>query len=50
MDELKHPSDMSRSRIYNRILERCIPIMVNNRNIRNQNAAANMDRALKLFS
>ncbi|MCD8238789.1 MAG: ATP-binding protein [Clostridiales bacterium] len=50
LDELKHPSDMSRSRIYNRILERCIPIMVNNRNIRNQNAAANMDRALKLFS
>ena len=43
LEELKNPPDLARSRIYDRILERCMPIMVDNQNIRNLNKAANME-------
>lgn len=50
LDELKHPSDLGRARIYDRVLERCVPLKINNRNIRELNAAANMQEARKLFN
>ena len=49
LDELKHPVDLAHARIYDRILERCVPLKINNQNIRELNAAANMQEARKLF-
>lgn len=49
IEELKHPAELSRARIYDRILERCIPLKINNQNIREMNAAANLEKAKKLF-
>ena len=34
LDELKHPADLAHERIYSRVLERCIPLKINNQNIR----------------
>ncbi|MGN8678217.1 ATP-binding protein [Oscillospiraceae bacterium HCP3S3_F4] len=42
LNELKHPVDLAHARIYDRILERCVPLKINNQNIRELNAAANM--------
>lgn len=50
LDELKHPSDIGRARIYDRVLERCVPLKINNQNIRELNAVANMQEARKLFN
>lgn len=50
LEELKHPSDLGRARIYDRVLERCVPLKINNQNIRELNAAANMQEARKLFN
>ena len=47
--EMNH-ADLSHTRIYDRILERCTPIMVNNQNIRKLNAEANLKEARKLLS
>lgn len=49
LDELKAPDDLSRSRIYGRILERCTPIRVNDRNIRELNTATNLEKAKQLL-
>ncbi|MFI3326161.1 MAG: ATP-binding protein [Clostridia bacterium] len=49
LKELNNPTDLARSRIYNRILERCVPIKINNQNIRNINAKQNMQKAESLF-
>ncbi len=49
LKELKTPSNLAHARIYDRILERCIPLKINNQNIRNLNTIANMERAKKLF-
>ena len=50
LDELKHPKDLARARIYDRVLERCVPLKINNQNIRELNAAANMQAARKILS
>lgn len=50
LDELKRPPELARRRIYDRILERCIPLRINNGNIREMNAALNMAKARKMFS
>ena len=49
LEELQHPEDLSRSRIYDRILERCLPIRVNEQNIRELNQAAVLARAKQLL-
>lgn len=49
LDELKHPQDLARSRIYDRVLERCVPLKINNQNIRQKNAAENMKEARKIL-
>jgi DNA replication protein DnaC len=38
---LKHPGDLAHERIYDRVLERCVPLRINNQNIRELNRAAN---------
>jgi DNA replication protein DnaC len=44
LDELKHPADVAHARIYDRVLERCVPLKLNNRNLRAENAEANLRR------
>lgn len=50
LDELKNPKDLAYARIFDRILERCIPLKVNRRNIRKINAASNLKEARDLLS
>jgi DNA replication protein DnaC len=50
LDELKHPTDLAHARIYDRILERCVPLKINNRNIREQNAAAQLSRVREILT
>ena len=49
MDELKH-ADIAHARIYDRILERCTPMMVNNMNIRQLNAEAQLNETRIILS
>ena len=49
LEELQHPEDLSRSRIYDRVLERCLPIRVNDQNIRELNQAATFAHAKQLL-
>ena len=49
LEELNNPTDRAHSRIYDRILERCAPIRINNRNIRKDNASANLQEAKKIL-
>lgn len=49
LDELKNPQDLAHSRIYDRILERCVPLKISNHNIRQLNAAANMQEARSIL-
>lgn len=49
LDELKNPKDLAHARIYDRVLERCIPLKVNCRNIRKINAASNLKEARNLL-
>ena len=49
LQELNTPSDLPHKRIYDRILERCVPVRINNRNIRQENASANLQEAKKLL-
>ena len=48
-EELKNPQDLTRSRIYDRVLERCVPLRINNQNIRQRNAAESMKEARKIL-
>ena len=50
LEELKYTTDLSRTRIYGRVLERCLPIRVNEQNIRELNQAAVLSRAKQLLS
>ena len=45
VDELKNPADLARARIYDRVLERCTAIKVNDQNIRKLNMAENLAKA-----
>ena len=47
--ELKDPGDLARERIYDLVLERCVPVKINGRNLRANNAAAQMDAAKPLL-
>ena len=38
LEELKHPSDLAHERIYDRLLERCVPVKMNGENIRTVHA------------
>lgn len=43
LQELKNPCDLAHERIYDRVLERCVPIRINGRNIRADNAVAQLE-------
>ena len=43
LQELKNPGDLAHERIYDRVLERCVPIRINGRNIRADNAVAQLE-------
>ena len=47
--EMKTPADLSRARIYDRVLERCTPIRVDNQNIRERNKADNLKKSKQLL-
>ena len=49
LDELKDTTDLSKARIYDRVLERCLPIRVNEQNIRELRQAAVLARAKQLL-
>lgn len=49
LTELNNAPDVAHRRIYDRILERCVPIRINNRNIRQDNASANLQEAKKIL-
>ena len=49
LKKLKYPEDMARARIYDRVLERCMPIRVNDQNIRELNKEANLERMKRLL-
>ena len=49
LKKLKHPEDMARARIYDRVLERCMPIRVNDQNIRELNKETNLERLKRLL-
>ena len=50
LEELKDTTDLSKARIYDRVMERCLPIKVNDQNIRELNQAAVLARAKQLLS
>ncbi len=45
----KKPLIITTNLTYDRILERCIPVRINNRNIRQDNATANLKQAKKIL-
>ena len=49
LKELKDPEDLARARIYDRVLERCVPILVNDQNVRKLITAQNISMAQKLL-
>ena len=49
LNELKNPEDLARARIYDRVMERCIPISVNDQNVRKLMAAENLATARQLL-
>ena len=38
LEELKHPSNLAHERVYDRLLERCVPVKMNGKNIRTVHA------------
>ena len=50
LDELKHPPDLAHARIYDRILERCAPILFAGKNFREDNAARTKAAARRIVS
>ena len=50
LEELKNPPDLAHARIYDRILERCAPILFSGRNFREANAAATRAAARQIVS
>ena len=49
LSELNNAADIAHKRIYDRILERCVPIRINNRNISQDNATANLKKTKKIL-
>ena len=49
LQQLREPQDMAHARIYDRVLERCVPIRVVGQNIREQKSAENIRTARELL-
>ena len=50
LSELKNPPDLPHARIYDRILERCAPILFDGKNFREENAGATKAAAKDLVN
>jgi DNA replication protein DnaC len=50
LPEMREVKDMSRARVFNRVLERCVPICVDECDIRAENASENLALAKELFA
>lgn len=50
LEEIKNPPDLSHARIYDRILERCAPILFDGKNFREGNAEATKAAAKGIVS
>lgn len=50
LDEIKHPPDLAHARIYDRILERCAPILFAGKNFREENADGTKSTARKIIT
>ena len=50
LDELKHPPDLAHAHIYDRILERCAPILFDGKNFREDNAARTKAAARQIIT
>lgn len=50
LDELKHPPDLAHARIYDRILERCAPILFAGKNFREDNAVSTKAAARQIIT
>ena len=50
LGELKHPPDLAHARIYDRILERCAPILFAGKNFREDNAASTKAAARQIIT
>ena len=50
LSELKNPPDLAHARIYDRILERCAPILFDGKNFREENAGATRRAAKDLVN
>lgn len=50
LDEMKRPPDLAHARIYDRILERCAPILFAGKNFREENAAATRAAAKEIVA
>ena len=48
LEEIKNPPDLAHARIYDRILERCAPILFDGKNFREENAAATRTAAKEI--
>ena len=48
--ELKNPPDLAHARIYDRILERCAPILFDGKNFREENAGATRQTAKEIVN
>lgn len=49
LDEIKNPPDLAHARIYDRILERCAPILFDGKNFREENAETTKAAAKGLY-
>lgn len=49
LQQMREPQDVAHARIYDRVLERCVPIWVRGDNIRRENAGENMKIAKELL-
>ena len=49
LEELKHPRDQAHARIYSRVLEQCVPLKINNQDIRKSNAMQSIQRMREIL-
>ncbi len=50
LEEIKNPPDLAHARIYDRILERCAPILFSGKNFRKEQAAVTKAAAREIVS
>ena len=50
LNEMKNTSNIAKHRIYDRVLERCVPIKINGVNLREENAKDNIKTVKNIFS